>query len=75
MMVYTPSFSYQCSYVCFLADSLIKAMQYGGNLESENPVFFESISLATDAIQIHRVRLTAGAGEVWRASWKLTAVC
>ncbi|OPJ83646.1 anion exchange transporter [Patagioenas fasciata monilis] len=35
-------------------DSLIKAMQYGGNLESENPVFFESISSAIDAIQIHR---------------------
>ncbi|XP_054241376.1 anion exchange transporter [Indicator indicator] len=34
--------------------SLIKAMQYGGNLESENPVFFESISSAIDAIQIHR---------------------
>ncbi|GAB0182009.1 anion exchange transporter [Grus japonensis] len=35
--------------------SLIKAMQYGGNLESENPVFFESISSAIDAIQIHRL--------------------
>ncbi|KAK2528684.1 Slc26a7 [Columba livia] len=35
-------------------DSLIKAMQYGGNLESENPVFFESISSAIDAIHIHR---------------------
>ncbi|XP_009988384.1 PREDICTED: anion exchange transporter [Tauraco erythrolophus] len=34
--------------------SLIKAMQYGGNLESENPIFFESISSAIDAIQIHR---------------------
>ncbi|XP_027593177.1 anion exchange transporter isoform X1 [Pipra filicauda] len=34
--------------------SLIKAMQYGGYLESENPVFFESISSAIDAIQIHR---------------------
>ncbi|KAL2308823.1 hypothetical protein Nmel_001892, partial [Mimus melanotis] len=34
--------------------SLIKAMQYGGNLDSENPVFFESISSAIDAIQIHR---------------------
>ncbi|XP_008944287.1 PREDICTED: anion exchange transporter-like, partial [Merops nubicus] len=40
--------------------SLIKAMQYGGNLESENPIFFESISSAIDAVQIHRVRLTAG---------------
>ncbi|XP_062358884.1 anion exchange transporter [Cinclus cinclus] len=38
--------------------SLIKAMQYGGNLDSENPVFFESISSAIEAIQIHRVRLT-----------------
>lgn len=34
--------------------SLIKAMQYGGNLESENPVFFESISSAIEAIHIHR---------------------
>ncbi|KAI6075145.1 Anion exchange transporter [Aix galericulata] len=34
--------------------SLIKAMQYGGNFESENPVFFESVSSAIDAIQIHR---------------------
>ncbi|XP_009876366.1 PREDICTED: anion exchange transporter-like, partial [Apaloderma vittatum] len=34
--------------------SLKKAMQYGGNLESENPVFFDSISSAIDAIQIHR---------------------
>ncbi|NXJ09316.1 S26A7 protein, partial [Odontophorus gujanensis] len=34
--------------------SLIKAMQYGGNLESDNPVFFESISSAVDASQIHR---------------------
>nr|XP_013812309.1 PREDICTED: anion exchange transporter [Apteryx mantelli mantelli] len=34
--------------------SLIKAMQYGGNLESENPVFFESISSAIGAIQINR---------------------
>ncbi|XP_014820653.1 PREDICTED: anion exchange transporter isoform X2 [Calidris pugnax] len=34
--------------------SLVKAMQYGGNLESENPVFFESISSAIDAIRIHR---------------------
>ncbi|XP_061851518.1 anion exchange transporter [Colius striatus] len=34
--------------------SLIKALQYGGNLESENPVFFESISSAFEAIQIHR---------------------
>ncbi|XP_021398949.1 anion exchange transporter [Lonchura striata] len=34
--------------------SLIKAMQYGGNLDSENPVFFESISSAIDAIQVHR---------------------
>uniref|UniRef100_A0A8B9DGA1 Solute carrier family 26 member 7 n=1 Tax=Anser cygnoides TaxID=8845 RepID=A0A8B9DGA1_ANSCY len=48
----------QCSYVCFITASLIKAMQYGGNLESENPVFFESVSSAIDAIQIHRVRLT-----------------
>uniref|UniRef100_A0A8C5ISV4 Anion exchange transporter n=1 Tax=Junco hyemalis TaxID=40217 RepID=A0A8C5ISV4_JUNHY len=39
--------------------SLIKAMQYGGNLDSENPVFFESISSAIDAIPIHRVRLTS----------------
>ncbi|NXV58865.1 S26A7 protein, partial [Molothrus ater] len=43
-----------CSCVCFTAGSLIKAMQYGGNLDSENPVFFESISSAIDAIQIHR---------------------
>ncbi|OXB69390.1 hypothetical protein ASZ78_004880 [Callipepla squamata] len=43
------------SYVCFVTASLIKAMQYGGNLESENPVFFESISSAVDASQIHRV--------------------
>ncbi|XP_052559351.1 anion exchange transporter [Tympanuchus pallidicinctus] len=45
--------------------SLIKAMQYGGNLESENPIFFDSISSAIDANQISRVRLTAGVGEVW----------
>lgn len=50
-------------------------MQYGGNLESENPVFFESISSAIDAIHIHRVRLTGGVGEVWRVSWRLTATC
>ncbi|KAI1243502.1 hypothetical protein IHE44_0001129, partial [Lamprotornis superbus] len=42
-----------CSSVCFIAASLIKAMQYGGNLDSENPIFFESISSAIDAIQIH----------------------
>ncbi|OWK61460.1 Anion exchange transporter [Lonchura striata] len=36
--------------------SLIKAMQYGGNLDSENPVFFESISSAIDAIQVHRLK-------------------
>ncbi|XP_035174144.1 anion exchange transporter [Oxyura jamaicensis] len=34
--------------------SLIKAMQYSGNLESENSVFFESVSSAINAIQIHR---------------------
>ncbi|KAM6101517.1 anion exchange transporter isoform 2-T3 [Theristicus caerulescens] len=34
--------------------SLIKAMQYDGNLESENPVFFESVSSAIDAIPVHR---------------------
>ncbi|KAM4906244.1 anion exchange transporter [Sylvia borin] len=34
--------------------SLIKAMQYGGNLDSENPIFFESVSSAIDAIHIHR---------------------
>lgn len=50
-------------------------MQYGGNLESETPVFFESISSAIDAIQIHRVRLAAGVDEVWRAVWMLTAIC
>ncbi|NXD82813.1 S26A7 protein, partial [Halcyon senegalensis] len=43
-----------CLFVCSTAASLIKAMQYGGNLESENPVFFESISSAIDAFQIHR---------------------
>lgn len=75
MMDYISSLPYQCSYVCFIAASLIKAMQYSGNLESENPVFFESISAAIDAIQIHRVRLTAGVGEVWRAFWMLTAFC
>jgi len=50
-------------------------MQYGGNLESENSVFFESISSAIDAIRIHQVRLAAGLGEVWRASWMLRAIC
>ncbi|NWJ11369.1 S26A7 protein, partial [Crypturellus undulatus] len=34
--------------------SLIKTMQYGGNLESENPIFFESVSSAISAIQINR---------------------
>ncbi|KGL84633.1 Anion exchange transporter, partial [Tinamus guttatus] len=34
--------------------SLIKAMQYGANLESENPIFFESVSSAITAIQINR---------------------
>lgn len=66
MTVYISLLPYQCSYVCFITASLIKAMQYGGNLESENPVFFESVSSAIDAIQIHRVRLTAGVDEVWR---------
>ncbi|NWY57812.1 S26A7 protein, partial [Chionis minor] len=64
MMVYISSLPYQRLYVCFIAASLIKAMQYGGNLESENPVFFESVSSAIDAVQIHRVRLTAGVDEV-----------
>ncbi|NXH35372.1 S26A7 protein, partial [Myiagra hebetior] len=54
MMVHISSLPSQCSCVCFIAASLIKAMQYGGNLESENPVFFESISSAIDAIHIHR---------------------
>lgn len=75
MTVYIASLPYQRSYVCFIAASLIKAMQYGGNLESETPVFFESISSAIDAIQIHRVRLAAGVDEVWRAVWMLTAIC
>lgn len=64
-MVYISSLPSQCSCVCFIAASLIKAMQYGGNLESENPVFFESISSAIDAIHIHRVRLTS------RSRWNL----
>uniref|UniRef100_A0A8C2SKS9 Anion exchange transporter n=1 Tax=Coturnix japonica TaxID=93934 RepID=A0A8C2SKS9_COTJA len=34
--------------------SLIKALQYGGNLESENSIFFESVSSAIDASQIPR---------------------
>uniref|UniRef100_A0A8C6Z2W4 Anion exchange transporter n=1 Tax=Nothoprocta perdicaria TaxID=30464 RepID=A0A8C6Z2W4_NOTPE len=34
--------------------SLIKAMQYGGNLDSENPIFFESVSSAISALQINR---------------------
>lgn len=58
----------------FIAASLIKAMQYGGNLESETPVFFESLSSAIDAIQIHSVRLTARVGNVCGASWMLTAI-
>uniref|UniRef100_A0A8C3DFT9 Solute carrier family 26 member 7 n=1 Tax=Corvus moneduloides TaxID=1196302 RepID=A0A8C3DFT9_CORMO len=57
MMVYISSLPSQCSCVCFIAASLMKAMQYGGNLESDNPVFFESISSAIEAIHIHRVRL------------------
>lgn len=61
--IYVSSLLYQCSYVCFATASLIKAMQYGGNLESENPIFFESVSSAIDASQIPRVRLTAGVGE------------
>lgn len=65
MRVYISSLPSQCSCVCFIAGSLIKAMQYGGNLDSENPVFFESISSAIDAIQIHRVRLTS------RSRWSL----
>lgn len=59
MMVYILSLPSQCSCVCFIVGSLIKAMQYRGNLDSENPVFFESISSAIDAMQIHRVRLTS----------------
>lgn len=69
--IYVSSLLYQCSYVCFPTASLIKAMQYGGNLESENPIFFESVSSAIDASQIPRVRLTAGVGEVLGAHWAL----
>ncbi|XP_067392423.1 anion exchange transporter isoform X2 [Emydura macquarii macquarii] len=34
--------------------SLIKAMQYSGNLGSENPIFFESVSSAIGAIHLNR---------------------
>ncbi|XP_073186702.1 anion exchange transporter isoform X3 [Lepidochelys kempii] len=34
--------------------SLVKAMQYSGNLGSENPIFFESISSAIGAIHVNR---------------------
>ncbi|XP_038247027.1 anion exchange transporter [Dermochelys coriacea] len=33
---------------------LVKAMQYSGNLGSENPIFFESISSAIGAIHLNR---------------------
>uniref|UniRef100_A0A8C3S0R1 STAS domain-containing protein n=1 Tax=Chelydra serpentina TaxID=8475 RepID=A0A8C3S0R1_CHESE len=36
--------------------SLVKAMQYSGNLGSENPIFFESVSSAIGAIHLHRQR-------------------
>uniref|UniRef100_A0A674ISC5 STAS domain-containing protein n=1 Tax=Terrapene triunguis TaxID=2587831 RepID=A0A674ISC5_9SAUR len=35
--------------------SLVKAMQYSGNLGSENPIFFESVSSAIGAIHLNRV--------------------
>nr|XP_032661170.1 anion exchange transporter isoform X2 [Chelonoidis abingdonii] len=34
--------------------SLVKAMQYSGNLGSENPIFFESVSSAIGAIHLNR---------------------
>ncbi|NXA45410.1 S26A7 protein, partial [Nothocercus julius] len=52
-----------CLSVCFVTASLIKAMQYGGDLESENPIFFDSLSSAIRAIQINRVRQKWGGGQ------------
>ncbi|EMP42262.1 Anion exchange transporter [Chelonia mydas] len=36
--------------------SLVKAMQYSGNLGSENPIFFESVSSAIGAIHVNRFK-------------------
>uniref|UniRef100_K7F364 Solute carrier family 26 member 7 n=1 Tax=Pelodiscus sinensis TaxID=13735 RepID=K7F364_PELSI len=44
-----------CLYVCLITASLVKALQYSGNLGSENPIFFDSISSAIGAIDLNRV--------------------
>lgn len=42
-------------HLCFLEASLIKAMTYYGNLDSEKPIFFESVSAAISHIHSNKV--------------------
>lgn len=42
-------------YLCFLVASLIKAMKYCGNPDSEKPVSFDSVSAALSNIYSNKV--------------------
>lgn len=42
-------------YLCFLVASLIKAMKYCGNPDSEKPIPFESVSAALSNIYSNKV--------------------
>ena len=50
-----PSATLSLHYLCFLVASLIKAMKYCGNPDSENPVSFESVSAALSNICSNKV--------------------
>lgn len=42
---------------CFITASLTKALKHSRRLDSDSSVFFDSVSLAVDAIQFNRVSL------------------
>lgn len=51
-----PAAMYTLRHLCSLVASLVKAMQYFGNLDSEKPVFFKSVSAAVSDIHANKVR-------------------
>ena len=53
-------------HVCFLIASLIKAMKYCGNLDSEKPIFFESVSAAISNIHLNKVSWTSWCARIIR---------
>lgn len=52
--------------LCFLIASLIKAMKYCGNLDSEKPIFFETVSAAISNMHLNKVSWTSWCARIIR---------